>query len=441
MRKIKLLIPILIILLCFIDYYGAEETGIKNSPALKQQLTVETNPFPGSGYSYTETSGGNFGAQEGFLTIKRNVRPNYKDFYLKNKMNLIEVEIQGCGRAFNDVLIKEKIDPELGNFSDLNIFIENPFTSTNRVIKEKISKYSGNNETKYIKETIDEMKENFTLENNTIYIKIPKLNSRENIKYNYKIHSIKAGIFDIVTRLRLNESKWPDLERMDPIEVRPPEIQVNIESDKSFAIKNKPLNLTYSILHKSGWSKEALYFYLKFNPLEEYTIYYENGTLYKNENINLTLLPLEATKLLMKVKYNEAGQHPLPSLDIEGATISQDNNNIEVISSDLTKSLQDNIVLISLVISIIAIFITIFDFQISRKEIDSLTQITTNKIPPVYDGLKKDLLLEFYIFIFLGGVWMAINYSLSRSILSSISLPIILGVILSVQYFLIKKYE
>lgn len=434
---IKFTMIILVMILC--NIICCDAYPLKISDAFKQKLSGETTKASESGYTYTETSGGNFATQDGYMTIKRNIKPNYKDFYLKNKMNLIEVEIQGCQRSLNNVLVKEIIDSDLSDITDLHVFVEDPFDSTKRIITEARTKsiIDKNINTKNI---IDSIKENYTVKNNIIYIKIYKLNPGENIKYNYKIHSNKSGIFDISTRLRLDDSRWPDLEKTEPIEIRPPEIQVYTECVKSYAIRDIPLNVTYCILHKDGWSKEPLYFDVKLNKSKEYTILYPNDTSYNDTNINLTIMPLEPTRLLMKVKYNEAGQYPFPGLDIYGATVYQDNTIIDVIPSPVIKWLQDNAVLFSILISLIAILITIFDFAIYRREKTAEKGISSNDYS-TYSKLKTDLILEFYLFLLITILWIASSYTLSLPISAYISMPVILSFILLAQFISIRGYR
>ena len=203
-----------------------------------------------------------------------------------------------------------------------------------------------------------------------IYIKIPRLKSGENVIYDYRVRSNRSGIFNVVTLFRLNGSRWSDLEKRDTIEMRPPEIEVSTETDESSAICDDFLNVTYNILHKSGWSNDELCVNLFFNNSGQYTIYYENKTLYANQLINLKLKPLETTKYPIKIKYHYAGKHPIPSLDIVGATVYQKDADIDVFPTGIEKTLQDNAPLINSlaqIITSIVLLITIFFSFDDRK--------------------------------------------------------------------------
>jgi hypothetical protein len=288
------------------------------------------------------------------------------------------------------------------------------------------------------------MGENYIILNNTIYIKVPVLKSGENIKYGYGIQSNKSGIFNINTRLRLSDSKWPDLEKVDTIEIRPPEVAVGIEADRSYATKGIDLNITYNILHKSGWCKDPIYFNIRFDRSTEYEISYANGTKYNYENINLTFYPLEVTKYLIKIRYNASGLHPIPILNVEGATVSHEKINIEVFSNNRTKYLQDNAVLISAVtvlISIFAILITIIDMKEAREDMGAIIRHVTNKPPSIYGNLRKIILLELYIFMFISLLWTLINIVFINpySFLLYISIPLLFFIFLLFQYIFINK--
>lgn len=317
-----------------------------------------------------DIGGGNFESTETYSNIKRTIAPNYKEFSLKNKANRIEVTIYGAGRILNNILIKEIVDKNFENISNLNIFIENPFTQIRRIISEQnISDKSDdiNNDSYMAKLLLDP---NYVIINNTIYIKIPKLNIGENIIYDYNVKSNRSGIYRIETLFRLESSKWSDLVKEDTIEVRPPEVDVYAERDQSYAICGKSINLTYNILHKSGWSNDDLDICIFFNNSNQYTIYYLNNTIYKNEYIPIKLKPLEMKKYLIKVKYHEAGKHPIPNLDIAGATVYQEYEDLDVMPDGFTKFLQDYWPIISLLLAIIGFILTIKQIKDEIQKIE-----------------------------------------------------------------------
>lgn len=317
-----------IMLICFLLYFFLSiysfgqidiigHSDVITNPYISQQKDSLTASRQQTGNGNLEISsvGGNFASLD-FLIINKEITPNYKEYYLKNKINTIKAEIKGCSRSFNNILIKENIDSELRAFPNLHIYIEDPFKSKKHEIIES-------NVIDPIGDIFEQMSENYSIQNNTLYIKIPLLNSGENINYEYGIQSYKSGIFEINKRLRLKDSLWPDLENTKRIEVRPPEVAVGIEVDKSYAIVGDNLSVTYDILHKSGWCKDPIYFNISFDKSTEYEIYYDNKK-YNYENITLIFYPLEVTKHLIKVRYNAAGLHPIPNLNVEGAVVSHE---------------------------------------------------------------------------------------------------------------------
>ena len=198
----------------------------------------------------------------------------------------------------------------------------------------------------------------------------------ENILYNYTTKSNKSGIFDINTLFRINNSKWPDLLREDKIEIRPPEIQVEAKADQFYAIREEPLDLDYNIIYKSGWCNEKIDLNLSFNDSERYDIFIKgNSTKYKKYNgspINIKLTPLETTVLSIQVEYHNAGKHSIPMAKIEGATVNQQDLDIEVMPGRLAKLFQDYGTIISILIAGIGILITAIELRIQFNEIRKL---------------------------------------------------------------------
>ena len=444
----KILILILIIIFLLSEECGMgkwipsfdESTGSSNpqygTSSLAQNFQIN---YPGTQNPETSSGGGNF-VQEGNPIIKRRIAPNYKDFYLKNSIYNVEVEIQGSGRSFDDLLIKEKIDQKLGKLSNLTVYVVNSFDSSKRPVKEakSVSQIKDGQAINLMKE----MGENYTIcdDNKTIYIKIKKLELGQDISYNYNIKSNQTGIFEILTRLRINNSRWADLEKIDPIDVRPPEIEVATDRDKSYAICYKPLNVTYGILFKNGWCNEDTKLQALFNTSEEYDIYL-NGSKYTGKKFNITVKPLELKEYPVKIEYKNAGLHPIPAISIEGATVYQKNEDIDVFVNDFTKFLQDNAILFSIIISIFAICISTFELLNARRERDFLSNIALKIAPSsVYTKIMKEqrksnhLQIFIYIYLLLSLVWIACHIILSSPILLLISLPIILLIALTIQY-------
>jgi DMSO/TMAO reductase YedYZ heme-binding membrane subunit len=62
-------------------------------------------------------------------------------------------------------------------------------------------------------------------------------------------------------------------------------------------------------------------------------------------------------------------------MNISDAMVSQDKLDIEVFSSGFEKTLQDNGIFISLLISILLIILSLTEFHISNKELEIIKQI------------------------------------------------------------------
>ena len=298
-------LAILIIFLFFSSNAIAYSFSISDVPTSKSSTIGSDSPG-----SETHNEGGNFESLNGLPGIKRTIEPNYKDFTIKNKSININVKIPNYGRSFDNILIKEMPDSSFEQVSNPYIYIENPIFSIKREIYPM-----ENNVTNNIKNAIEILKENYTMINDTIYIKIPRLNSGEDIVYNYTEKSNKSGIFCVDTLFRINNSKWPDSLREDTIEIRPPEIEVDILEDQLFAIRDEPLDITFNILHRSGWCNDITGISVFFDLSDKYDILVKekNGQDYKEydgEPIKLNLTPLETKSYPIRIYYPQCRKAP-----------------------------------------------------------------------------------------------------------------------------------
>lgn len=331
------------------------------------------SPVVQSSNSNSDSSGGNF-EQDGRPIIKRSVKPNYKDFYVKGKSYDVEVNIQGCARTINNISIREKIDSELdANFEKTVICTSDNFKTQRQHISNSSNYRNISSDT--IDNIIANLKNEYVVYNGSIYINIMRLASFEDIEYNYTIRSNNTGVFEITTRLRQKNSRWADMEKRDLIEVRPPEMNVISEMDRSYAIIGEPFLVSYKVLHKIGWSKDPAKFNASFDTSKEYTIDVDGIPYKEGQDIELQFEPLNITKCKINIKYNKAGLHPIPSLNIKGAIVTQEIQKIEVFPYHFVKNMQDNAIFISFFLSIILVFISYFEFSISNKELELIKKI------------------------------------------------------------------
>ena len=173
---------------------------------------------------------------------------------------------------------------------------------------------------------------------------------------------------------------------------RPPEIEIQVVKDRSYADCGVPIGLTYHILHKSGWCNVNTNISIFFDKSDEYIIELKNKKLYNNsERINLSLSPLVITPYSINVTYNNPGKHTIPILDIDGATTYQGDYEIEVMPNKYERILQGYGALISLLIALITIIFTCIELRKQQTEIRNteieirtieieLNQIIQNKL-------------------------------------------------------------
>jgi hypothetical protein len=93
-----------------IDIIGHSDTDVViTNPYISQQKDslAASRQQTGNGNLEISSVEGNF-ASSYFLIINKEITLNYKEYYLKNKINTIKAEIKGCIRSFNKYINKKK---------------------------------------------------------------------------------------------------------------------------------------------------------------------------------------------------------------------------------------------------------------------------------------------------------------------------------------------
>jgi hypothetical protein len=317
----------------------------------------------------------NFPNDYGQIDIIKLARPNYKDFYLLNKTYCVNVEIKGVGRPLDNVTIKEIVDSKLQiDFSQISPYVFDPFsTSSIKPIH-------------YVNITnLSNQCDQYSLDylNNSIYIKVNRLEPKHRIKYNFTIKSNETGVFQAVTILRLagDSSKWSDLDVPLDIEVRPPIFEAYVDKETSYAIEGKSLNVTYNILHKSGWCSGPFKLNVSFKNStdDEYELYI-NKKLYKNGDLLPTVFStLKGTQINVSIIYKNSGSHILPAVLIEREIIPFEDNKVEIYqyftkSMDESQSVFSNFgVIFAVILSLFSFFISLYELRLTKKDL-RLTQ-------------------------------------------------------------------
>lgn len=316
----------------------------------------------------------NFPDDYGNINIVKKSYPSFKDFYLLNKTYSVSVEICGTGRVLDNLTIKEKIDPKLKT-SIIPPFpnIVDPF---NELSKKDLNKSEFNNSAN---RSIGNY--SFDSENNTILIKISKLSPKNCIRYNFNIESNKTGVFPAVTLVRISgdRSKFSDIYIPFDLEVRPPEFEAHIDKDSPQAIVGYGLNVTYNIIHRSGWCADpfTLNVTLKNSSKNKYIII-RNGSIYNGEGITLSFNTLKYSSIDATIVYEESGDHLLPEILVENQVVSipHEEREIHVYQRELYKYMDESEstfssygLALGLFLSLIAI---IYEIRLGRKEIENL---------------------------------------------------------------------
>ncbi len=129
-------------------------------------------------------------------------------------------------------------------------------------------------------------------------------------------------------------------------------------------------------------------------------------------------------------------------MNISEAMVSQEKLDIEVFSSGFEKTLQDNGIFISLLISMLLIILSLTEFHISNKELEIIKQICIKD----FTKTDYDKILYHQDWLLKGFLTICMLYIIFAVIVSNIfplmwSLPIGISLILIIQYMIYTLYK
>lgn len=218
--------------------------------------------------------------------------------------------------------------------------------------------------------------------NNTITIKVNKLEPKHCIRYNFNITSDKTGVFPATTLVRIvgDASKPSDINIPFDIEVRPPAFEAHLEKSSSQVVAGDPLDITYNIIHKSGWCTDPfeLSVILKNSTKDEYVLYRDDKIYNEGERINTSFNTLKYSPINATIIYNRDGKQLLPEIFVEDQVLSlpYEEREIYVYQNKLNRDMDEWEPTISsyglflgLLLSLIAI---IYEINLGRKEVEIL---------------------------------------------------------------------
>jgi len=375
--KYAILMLALIVLYSITSVQGASEEGIapiiyteNQNNNLPSDHSISKNPN-------TMSVNANFPDDYGVITVKKSANPSYKDFYLLNKTYSVKVEIIGIGRAIDNITIKEKVDP------NLKIAISPPYPRILDPFSDSSIEYMGEINTSE-SNTTKRSKYNYSANynDNSINLRINKLMPKHCIQYNFNITSDEIGVFDATTMVRIagDHSKHSDLYIPFDIEVRPPVFEVHVNKESSQAVVKKPLNITYNIIHKSGWCTDPFELNVSFSDSSnsEYSIF-RNGHIYQSgEKIRTSFSNLKYTPINISIYYKNSGVQSLPEILVEGQVvpIPYEEAELRVYEEGINKLMEEYEptlstygLIVALIISTFSLFFSFRDIGIARKQI------------------------------------------------------------------------
>jgi len=219
--------------------------------------------------------------------------------------------------------------------------------------------------------------------NNTFYIAVNKLKSKNCIEYSYDITSNITGIFELLTTVRIggNYSNWVDLTYPKKVEFRPPIFSMDIIKEKSYANVGEPLDVTYALSYRAGWSSEPILRNIRFKTSNENTYSIRiNNSIYDGKPIPTWFSPIDETKVNISVYYNQLGNNLLPGIFIENEQISSDTeiyvyyNWIVKFITDLQPVLSNTGLYLAVAFSLVSIYFSRVDIKIMRDSLAAKTK-------------------------------------------------------------------
>jgi len=362
-------ILIIICFLCLLQFplsQSQSELGIATT-YLKNHDSDQKEKYKDGTMPLSLSINANFPDDYGHITIKKSSNPSYKDFYLLNKTYSIKVEISGIGRSVDNLTILEKIDKNLRiqitpPFPHvMDPFADSSLRSLERVNSEKLN---------------ESIKESYFIDhlNNTILLRINKLRPKYCIQYNFNITSEKTGVFPATTLVRIagDASKPSDISMPFEIEVRPPVFEAHIEKNSTQIIAGDPLDITYNIIHKSGWCIDPfnLSVFFKNSTNSEYIIYNEDKE-YSGQRINTSFNTLKYSPIHATIYYNKCGKQLLPEIYVEDQviTIPYEEREIYVYDNIIYKFIEEHGQTCATLIGILALFFSSLAILYSHKDI------------------------------------------------------------------------
>lgn len=356
------------------------------------------------------------------IQIKKSINPSNNDYYLLNKVYAVNVDLKGIGRDVDDIVIEEKVDPNLQmiNFSELYPLKYDPFYKNEiNIINRENYTYDGNK--------------------NIIYIKINRLESKHHINYTYKIKTPnKPGVFDLITSARIagNASFINDLDFSKEMIVKPPEFDVNLDIQKQSADTNDPINVTYYIRCKSPCSQESYPCNLSFENSDQYHIYlnktnYRSNIPYHGELIQEQLGVLNYTNESIILVYDKSGMHRLPSILVEGYHYPFDTE-ISV-SNPIIKFIEDWGPAISILGLFLSWIIAGYELSLYRRTIPERKKVKLNakdKSVPIIALILASSVCVFGVFYY-----PTIGISVPPIILALILILIVFPLVILINHF------
>jgi hypothetical protein len=395
MKKMVVIFLILIVFISIGESIWVPSHTKSESSTLKGGSSVasQSKAFSTSSDSGAESSGTSlpsnfdpFDYSNDQLVMSHWISPESMDNLLPNKSYIIQSDIKGIRNELRNVKIKEKIDENFRIESLASIpLVYNPF-----------------NESDYIYLT----KDNYSIINNSVYIKVPLWKPLYRINYSYNINTpSRTGFSDIMTSIRIDKSspKVLDYDFSQRILVKSPEFEVNVDVEKLNVDKNEPMNLTYYIKYKSPCSSETYPCTIKFETSSQYYLYlnyssFKNNIVYKGQSVN-DLINSDTYSLQdIIVTYKQTGSRHLPSIVVDGDYHTFDD---QVIVEDLFKKIENSYPFWSLMLVFLSLVFYIIEIRqlIKRMKPDEQISVNTgysrNQIAS-FISLSLSIIIVFY---------------------------------------------
>lgn len=352
----------LIVNILYIGICSSDGT-VRVRPNPEDDGTNQGKPIQGN------TVNANFPNDYGSIQIDKFITPKFADFYVKDQIYPVHIKISGIGRELNNISIKEEVSPalEIRSFK-IYPYIIDPFDDLSQKNMTKLSLKDKNKK-------MCVWKDNYSIDQKNIYIKIDLLKPKRSIEYEYELIPRVTGIYSDITTIRIGgeASKLPDAMNKIELDIREPEFNVIPSEIEPYGYVDKPVEVSYEIIHEKGSCSGPIRIDVALINTTKYNISWDKNPI--------TISPFKSTSVNMSIYYRDSGLQLLPPIFINDIPYAITDRTINIYRHQITRlgtEFHATLTSTSAIISMLVIAYSILIYILSKmdKELKKLTETT-----------------------------------------------------------------